>query len=308
MSTNLTRRQFMQAGSLAVVAGATPVVAKEQTKPGKPFRFGLNTATLRGYKLSLPEQIEAAAKAGYDGIEPWMPEIAKFVEAGGSVKELGQRCRDRGLTVYNAIGFAQWIVDDDAQRAKGVEQMKREMGQVLELGGARIAAPPAGAYKDVKLEIPRMAERYRVVLDIGHEIGVVPQLEFWGGSANLNHLAEALAVAVRSGHPDACVLPDVFHFYKGGTDAGAVHLLSRQAVHVLHMNDYPAQPPRETVKDSDRIWPGDGVAPIKQILGALVANQCEVMLSVEVFNAEYWKRPLAETAATGLAKMKAAVN
>jgi hypothetical protein len=35
------------------------------------------------------------------------------------------------------------------------------------------------------------------------------------------------------------------------------------------MNDYPAEPPRETIADRDRVYPGDGIAPIKQIVGDL---------------------------------------
>jgi 2-keto-myo-inositol isomerase len=299
----------MQAGTLA--AGAAMALSRQPTASGQTgcFRFGLNTATLRGYQLGLAEQIEVAAKAGYDGIEPWLADIAKYADGGGSLKDLRQRCRDRGLEVYGAIGFAQWIVDDDAQRSKGVEQMKRDMALVAELGGSRIAAPPAGANRsDTRLDQVRMAERYRVILDAGGELGVVPQLEIWGASANLNHLADALAVAARAGHPNACVLADVYHLYKGGTAPSALRLLGRQAAHVFHMNDYPASPDRATITDAHRVWPGDGVAPLKEILGHLVANDCRLMLSLEVFNAEYWKSPVAETARIGLAKMKSSVN
>jgi len=104
------------------------------------------------------------------------------------------------------------------------------------------------------------------------------------------------------------VLADVYHLHKGGTDPAALKLLGREAVHVFHMNDYPADPPRETIQDSHRVWPGDGVAPMKRILGHLAANHCRVMLSLELFNADYWKLPALDAAKTGLAKMKAAVQ
>jgi len=73
------------------------------------------------------------------------------------------------------------------------------------------------------------------------------------------------------------------------------------------MNDYPAAPDRATVTDAHRIWPGDGVAPLKEILGYLVANDCRLFLSLELFNSEYWKLPVAESARVGLEKMKAVV-
>ena len=315
MSTNLSRRQFFGSSVVAAVAAGfsgAATVARAQTPAvaTKPFRFryGLNTGTLRGYKLGFAEQVEVAGKAGFEGIEPWTSDVEKFMQGGGSLKDMGKRCKDLGLAVYGGIGFASWIVDDEQQRAKGVERLKQEMDWLAQLGGTHIAAPPAGANRQCgKLDPDRMAERYRAILEIGRQLGVIPQLEIWGSSVNLSKLHEALDVAARAGHPDACILADVFHLYRGGTEPAALRLLGRQAVHCFHMNDYPATPERATITDAARIWPGDGIAPLKQILGILAGNHCDAMLSLELFNAEYWKQPVAETAATGLAKMKAAV-
>jgi 2-keto-myo-inositol isomerase len=315
MSTSQTRRQFF-GSSVAVAATAglagTAAAAKEPVPPSssKPYRFryGLNTGTIRGYKLGLAEQVAVAGQAGYDGIEPWTRDVDTFLQAGGSLKDLSRRCKDLGLVVYGGIGFAAWIVDDEQLRAKGLETLQREMDWLAQLGGTHIAAPPAGANKQcAKLDPARMAERYHAILELGRQSGVIPQLEIWGSSVNLSTLGEALDVAARAGHPDACILADVFHLYKGGTAPAALRLLGRQVVHDFHMNDYPATPDRATITDAQRIWPGDGIAPLKQMLGALADNHCDVMLSVELFNAEYWKQPVAETAATGLAKLKAVV-
>ncbi len=309
MSNLTSRRTFLATAAIGSCALTLPgPAAAEPARPAAAggFRYSLNTGTLRGYKLPLAEQIDLAAQAGYAGIEPWIADLAKAAESGGALKDLGRRCADAGLAVISAIGFAAWAVNDDGARAKGLEQMRRDMDLVLQLGGTHIAAPPAGVNQaGATLDLDRAAERYRAVLELGHSMGVVPQLEFWGASANLSRLDQCLYVAARAGHPDACVLADAFHLYKGGSDPAALRLLGRCGAYSFHMNDYPAQPPRETVKDSDRIWPGDGVAPLRDILQAFADNRAEVWLSVEVFNAEYWKRPPAETARTGLAKMRA---
>ena len=44
----------------------------------EPFRYCLNTSTLRGHNLSLPELVDIAAGAGYESIEPWVDEIEKY--------------------------------------------------------------------------------------------------------------------------------------------------------------------------------------------------------------------------------------
>ncbi len=314
------RRQFLAstgAGALAGVSLApTPVAAAAhpagQASPqGNSYGFGyaLNTGTIRGQNLDLVEEIETTAKAGYDGIEPWTSKIHKYVESGGSLRDLRKRCEDLELKVCSGIGFANWIVDDDRRRADGVEQLKRDMEALAQLGGTHIAAPPAGANRPgTTLDLDRAAERYLAILKIGHEIGVIPQLEVWGSSANLSHGSQALYVAAQAGHPDACLLLDAYHMYKGGTPATILKLLGREAVHCYHMNDYPADPPRETIRDADRIWPGDGIAPLTEILSHMANNHCQVMLSLELFNPEYWKMPALEAAKLGLEKMKTSVS
>ena len=52
-------------------------------------KYSLNTSTIRGQKVGLVREVEIAAEAGYDAIEPWMGTINDFVKGGGSLKDLG---------------------------------------------------------------------------------------------------------------------------------------------------------------------------------------------------------------------------
>jgi sugar phosphate isomerase/epimerase len=268
------------------------------------FRYCFNTSTIRGQKLTLVEEIDIAAKAGYQAIEPWIGEIETHVEKGGSLADLKKRIADHGLSVESAIGFAEWIVDDEARRTRGLEQARRDMDLVQQIGGTRIAAPPAGATDVANIDYLKVAERYRALLALGDHIGVVPQVEVWGFSKCCNRLGQAVLVAIESAHPDACVLPDVYHLYKGGSDFAGLHLLSSAAVHVFHMNDYPANPPRQTIRDGDRVYPGDGVAPLAEIMQSLQKIDFNGYLSIELFNETYWRQDPLEVARTALAKMQ----
>ena len=66
---------------------------------------------------------------------------------------------------------------------------------------------------------------------------VIPQLEVWGFSTTLSKLGETMFVATESRHPKACVLLDIYHLYKGGSEFGALRLLSGAAMNCFHMND-----------------------------------------------------------------------
>jgi sugar phosphate isomerase/epimerase len=286
--------------------GAAPADPLAYT-PRPPFHYCLNTATLRGQKLGIIKEIEVATKAGYEAIEPWVAAIETYMQGGGTLKDLRQQMSDAGLTVEDAIAFPEWLVDDETRRAKGLEQAKRQMDMVAQLGGRRLAAPPSGATDLPKLNLTQAAERYRTLLEAGAQIGVVPQLELWGHSKNLGRLSECVAVAVETGHRNACVLADVYHLYKGGSDFHGMRLLGAEAIQVLHMIVYPTDPPREKIDDSYRVYPGDGVAPLTELLQTLRRIGGQKVLSLELFNRKYWSEDALEVAKTGLARMKAVV-
>lgn len=304
----LTSRRQALTGLAAGLAFSTTSHANAAQSPVTPkIKYSLNMSTVRGQKLSPPDQVDLAAKAGYDAIEPWVGELRQFEQSGGSLKDLSKRIADRGLLVPSAIGFAEWIVNDDARRATGLEQAKRDMELVRTIGGTHIAAPPAGATKDTDVSLFKAAERFRTLIELGESMGVLPQLEVWGFSTTLSRLGETMLVATEARHPKACVLLDVYHLHKGGSEFAGLRLLSGAAMNCFHMNDYPATPPRETIRDADRVYPGDGVAPLTPLLRDLFATGFGGTLSLELFNPTYWKQDALEVAQTGLAKMRAAV-
>ncbi|QDU28104.1 Inosose isomerase [Anatilimnocola aggregata] len=312
-SFELPRRAWLQTmGCVAAGAATSSVIAPvaaiaDAPKVPKSLRYCLNMSTVRGQNLSVPEQVDLAAKAGYDSIEPWIREIRAYEMNGGSIKDLAKRIADHGLKVDSAIGFAEWIVDNDEQRAKGLEVAKADMALIKSLGGTHIAAPPAGATKQTDLNLFKAAERYSQLLDLGVSMEVIPQIEVWGFSTTLSKLGETMLVAVESKNAAACILPDVYHLHKGGSEFHGLSLVAGNAIHCFHMNDYPADPPRATIADKDRVFPGDGVAPLTSILKTLFANGFTGTLSLELFNPEYWKQDALVVAKTGLEKMKAAV-
>lgn len=302
----------------ATAAGAEPAPRR---KPGDTFGFCLNTSTVRlsegqwGKSRPITELVAIAAKAGYQAIEPWVSELDAYVKGGGSLKDLGKRITDAGLVVPDAIGFAEWLVEDPDRRKKGLEQAKRDMDMVRQIGGQRLAAPPVGAtggasrrddpkFSQPVIDLLAAADRYRALLELGRSMGVTPVVEVWGFSKTLKRLGEVMLVATECGSPEGCVLPDVYHLYKGGSDFAGLHLLGPTAIGIFHVNDYP-KIDRDKIVDADRVYPGDGVAPLKEVFATLRAMGYRGFISLELFNREYWKQDPLEVAKTGLAKMKA---
>ena len=312
----IDRRCFFTSSALGCAAvlatgpDAHAQVPQVSAHPPK-FRFCLNTSTINGSQVPLREQIKIASAAGYDSVEIWLRDVDTYEKGGGDLKSLRKEMEDLGLGVDSAIAFGKWIVDDDKERAAGLDTCKRDMERVRTLGGSRIAAPPSGA-TDIgpngkKIDLDAAAARYAALLEVGRSQEVIPQVELWGFSKNLSKLAEVLYVAAAANDADACVLLDVYHLYKGGSNFGNVGLVPGAKMHCLHMNDYPNSPPRETIGDRDRVYPGDGVAPLDHVLRTLARGGFAGVLSLELFNRTYWEQDPRLVAKTGLEKMKAAV-
>lgn len=276
----------------------------------EPFGYCLNTSTIRGAALPIDRELAIAAEAGYQAVEPWIEEIEQFVSRGGTLRELRRRFEDLGIRVAGAVGFAEWIVEDEQRRASGLQRMERDMNLVAEIGGRYIAAPPIGAHEpgQPRPSLARVADRYAAILELGRRTGVTPILELWGASQTLSRLSEVVYVATETADLGACLLLDSYHLYKGGSGFGGLRMLQGNTMPVLHINDYPAEPARERIDDSDRVYPGDGVAPLGELMRTLDAIGFRGFLSVELFHPGYWRQPPREVARRALEKTREVVR
>ena len=261
-----------------------------------------------GQKPGLLHSIEIASEAGYDGMELWVNDIKDYLSKGNSIQSLAAFIKAKGLIVEDAISFTTWMVDDDAKRKEGLAELEDEMKIMAALGCRRIAAPPAGVEKDEPIDFQKAGNRYREILALGRKYNVMPLLEFWGASGTLYNLSQALAIAAAANDADARILPDVYHLFRGGSGFNGLKLINGKVIDIIHMNDYPAGKPVNEQTDSDRVYPGDGAAPLKQILRDLQAMGGTKILSLELFNETYWAQDALLVAKTGLQKMKKLVT
>ncbi len=352
-----SRRELL--GSMAAVAAGATIAgvhpADAQTarvatpaarRPAdEPFGYCLNTSTLRGHQMDIAAEIALAAKVGFHAIEPWTNELDAYVQAGGTLKDLGQRIRDAGLVVENVIAFNSWLSDDDATRAAGMETIKLNMDKVAQIGAKHIATTPGGGGggragggrggagggsgrgaqgasgraggavagftpppAPAPVSLDNAAKYYREALDLGRKMGVLPLCELWSSNAILGPLAHGVYVTTAAGDPDASLLLDIVHLYRSGTQFEALRQINGASLHIFHVNDYPQADDPTRITDAQRVYPGDGIAPLNTIFRALRDNGFRGYLSLELFNTDYYKKPAEENAKTGIDKVRAAVK
>ena len=259
-----------------------------------PFRVSLNTSTLMAYKLPVDVQIEKVTAAGFDGVELWMRDIVAYLDQGGTTANLKAKLQEGNLKLENIIGFSEWCSDDAAKRKEAIEQLREEMHIIRDIGGEHIAAPVMGLSQLEPAKMSDYAERYRAILELEKETGVLPVLELWGMGA-LHKISDCAQIVIATGHPKATMLLDFYHVHRGGNSWNTVDVLNGSKLPVIHMNDYPAEPRFDLLKDADRVLPGAGICPFDDIVPKMYHAGFRGGFSVELFNKGYWETMDADT-------------
>jgi 2-keto-myo-inositol isomerase len=254
--------------------------------------LSLNTSTIR--PASILDKISIAAGAGYSGIELWSNDLTEYEEHGGTLAELRRRLEDASLEAPSIIALFNWMQSEGQEKSAAFSEARRRMEQAASLGARRIVASPHPDSSQV--DIGRAAAHYRELLELGEKVGVSPSMEFLGFNKNVYQVEQAVAIAQQAEHPAASIVLDPFHLYRGGSGFGGIRRLRNVKVSICHFNDAPAVPPQFEQSDADRVYPGDGILPLDQMLRDLASTGYEGYLSIELFNRAYWEEDLKEVA------------
>ena len=283
-------------------AGDRPSQGKQEKRfqNGKsPWPICLDTATIRPAE-SLEKKIQIAKEAGYDAIEPWDGELADYEKNGGNLKDLGRKIKDMGLFVPSMIGLWGCIPTNEEAFQKSLPATRNRLRMASEIGCTHAQAIPnqVGENFDYKF----VSSCYRRLLEIGiNEYNVIPSLVFVK-MFPLKRMGQAAAIALDANHPKAKIIPDVYHMYISEGGFEGLKLLKGDMFAIFQFNDAPANMEREKMEDKHRVFPGDGILPLPQILKDLKASGFSGCISLELYNPEYWKGDLLEVAKTGLNK------
>ncbi|MFQ5808157.1 MAG: sugar phosphate isomerase/epimerase family protein [Armatimonadota bacterium] len=300
MPRELTRRELLAGtGAVGAVLWATEGTGRT-ADAASPWPLALNASTIR--PAPLEDKIRIAAEAGYDGIELWTNELERYAGEGKSLDDLRKRIADRGLSVPNTIGLGGAMPGEEEKRPAALEAVRRRLDVAAKVGAECIAAPPSPDRED--MDVLWVAERYKELLAIGREFGVRVALEFLAFFKGFNRLGKTAAAAIETDERDACLVPDVFHMFLGGSGFNGIRYLHGDFIAVLHINDAPAEPRRAEQRDQHRVYPGDGILPLVQLLRDLKHIGFRGALSLELFNRDYWQQEPMTVARTGIEKMR----
>lgn len=263
------------------------------------FIYCLNSSTIR--PTPILDKIRIAGEVGYAAIELWHDDIDQHLSKGGQLADIRKAVQDAGLTVPTTIYLKGWAEPDAAVRQRELDECRRRLEQAAAVGAIHvIAGPPPGA-----CDHDHVAKCYAELLDIGLSCGVKPAFEYLGFVDDINSIDAAIEIITKSGHPQATIVLDPFHCFRGGGGFESIAKLTNQQIAISHFNDTPASPPRVEQHDHSRVLPGNGHLDLRRYVQLLKHVGYQRWLSLELFREDLWARDPREVAKLGLEKMRA---
>jgi len=259
------------------------------------MKIALNGATTM--HADLPTDIRAAGEAGYELIEIWAAKLREFLKTN-TVADLKKLLTENNLEPYS-INSIEHITFRNAEDYEKIKAETEELSKIAgEIGCPYVVVVPG--------KLPRGATEENIVdesvnvlnelADIAEKYAVGLAFEFLGqADCSVQTLDLDKKIIEKVNRPNVGLVIDTFHFYAGNSTFEAIETLDPEKIFIFHIND-AENLPKENLTDAHRLYPGEGILPIKEIKERFDRIGYDRMVSIEIFRPEYWNENPFEVA------------
>jgi 2-keto-myo-inositol isomerase len=263
---------------LALAAVAAPPLMSAQTGGGMfVCMHGASAA-----KFDFKAQMEGWSKAGIKAVEPDLTKVREFAQKESPAKAK-QLLDDLGLKAVSSSNQLNIPEPGDA-RARAIEDLKWKVELAQQIGADRLVCPSAGAGNYTADDYKKGVDNMREAAEIAKPFGVTLMLEFARTSRFAQCLPTALKLVRECNHPNFRVMMDTWHFWGGTSKFEDLDLLRDGELAHLHFEDVPSEPVRELQQQPNRVYPGEGIVPLRRIVEVLKKKKYAGPASLEMFN------------------------
>ncbi len=245
----------------------------------------------------MPEKLEAAAAAGFTGVEVFENDLLTF---DGSPADVRRIAADLDLAIVLFQPFRDFEAMPEPQRTRNLDRAERKF-DVMEALGAELllvcSNVQAGAIDDdgrAAADLAEMAERAaRRGLRVGYEALA------WG--RHVRRWGDAWRIVQRADHPALGLIVDSFHTLSLDDDPAGIAEIPAEKLFFVQLADAPRLA-MDVLSWSRhfRNFPYQGDLDVERFVRAVLASGYRGPLSLEIFNDEFRAAPARPTARDGL--------
>ncbi len=247
---------------------------------------------------TLPDKMEAAASAGFDGVEIFEQDLLAHDGPPSGIRAMAADL-DLAITIFQP--FRDFEAMPETLRARNLDRAERKFDVMEELGTDLVLVcsnvspaaldDPARAAADLREMAERAAARR---LRIGYEALA------WG--RHVNRWRQAWDIVRRADHPALGLILDSFHSLSIGDDlSGLSGTVPAEKIAFVQVADAPRLS-MDVLSWSRhfRTFPGQGELPVAEFVAEVLRAGYRGPLSHEVFNDEFRAAPARRIARDGL--------
>jgi 2-keto-myo-inositol isomerase len=267
------------------------------------MQIGFNGASTM--KTDLVGDIRAASRAGYDLVEIWAKKMDAYLSDHSvkDLKEVFRKSRVKPLAI-NSVEFitfnASWEKTNTMTLIKKFADVavKIDCPYIVLVPSPRpVGVTDEEVFKESVKVLREVSNRFR-----SHRVRFA--FEFLGFSwCSVSTLEQDFKIVKTVNRNNIGMVFDTFHFHAGGSTIGSIEEIDQDKIFIFHIND-AEDLPKDSLQDAHRLFPGEGVIPLKEIREGLKRIDYDGPVSLEMFRPEYWKLPAIEVARKGMESIR----
>ena len=275
--TTVTSRRDLLLGAAGSLAAAGFLSQQPARAAARKMKMDLNTGNI-GVKANLQQQIDYAAKYGFEAVDPNINELAALSDS--TLKQL----QDDMAAKKVEFGFAAQSVPVNQPDEKFAEWIKTSLtgwARAMQRAGMTRFCTWLGSssgqltyLQNLRLHARRIAEVATVLGDHGISFGleyVGPRTGWTRGKYPFIHsMAEMKDLIAETKKNNVGFLMDTWHWHCAGETPADILTLKNTDVVGVHLNDAPKDVPTDQLQDNRREIPmATGVIDTAGFLNAL---------------------------------------
>lgn len=250
---------------------------------------------------TLPEKLEAAAAAGFDGIEMFENDLLNF---DGSPARLRQMAADLGLAIMLYQPFRDFEGMPREALARNLARAERKFDVMAELGVEMMLV--CSNVQDIAIDDPaRAADDLRQMAEAAARRGLRMGYEALAWARHTRTWRQAWQIVKQADHPALGLILDSFHTLSLGDSLDGLNEVPADKLFFVQFADAPKLS-MDVLSWSrhHRNFPGQGELAVTAFARDLLAAGYTGPLSLEVFNDEFRAAPARSTALDGMRSLR----
>lgn len=267
---------------------------------GRRPRLGFSPVAIA--QCSFEEAVPLAAAAGFQGIALRYDKLEDYLGRGHTLADVRALLAKHELKFSEGGFLAEWQYHGgvplvcgrkrqggpDESKDKLLARYRTFLDRCAELECVNLTASVA-VWDTGDLSVA--AEDFAALCDVAQPYGAKIGLEFMGHAPQVKDLRTALDLISMANRPNGGVVIDTFFVHQGRSTLSDLDSVPVERIFNVQLADAKPKPVEQLNMLEDRLFPGEGAAPVRDVALRLLNRGYSGWWNVELFNPDFRAMP-----------------